>query len=690
MTPFEKLQDVAFNLRWDWQPAARDLFRELDPELWEAVGHNPVALLRRVPRTLVDDDPGRARRAEALWQDLHVYLAGEGTWYRGAFEATDEPTDRPLVAYLSAEYGLTDCLRIYSGGLGVLAGDHLKSASDLGVPLVGVGLLYREGYFTQSTDVSGRQHESYPAADFEDLPIRPVRGNGDQILRIAVPFPGRQVMARVWRADVGRVPLFLLDADLAENSGEDRSLTSRLYGGEQEMRVSQEILLGVGGYRALRAMGVSPRSIHMNEGHSAFIGLELVRERMQEDGQSLDAAIEAVRKHVVFTTHTPVPAGHDRFPAELMETYFTGTARSMGLDVDGFMALGRVDPVDPDEPFTMTILAIRLAEQVNGVSALHGEVTREMWRDLWPDRDVSAVPIGHVTNGVHLPSWVHADVARLYDVAVDDLGRDERRPSPDPVRLWEVRTGLRRRLLEFVRHRTGARLDPDALTIAFARRFATYKRATLLLTDLERLQELLRNEERPAQIIFAGKAHPRDEGGKALIRRIVEVSHDERFHDRIVFLPGHGIDLARELVQGADVWLNTPRRPMEASGTSGMKAAANGVVNVSILDGWWDEAYRDAESRGVPIGWAINGAHGSGSTDAADRADEAELFRVLERDVVPTFFDRDDHGVPRAWMERAAAGIREVAPFFTTHRMVRDYVDRYRQAAAQASSGLTV
>jgi glycogen phosphorylase len=687
LTPFDKLQDIAYNLRWDWHPGPRELFRELDAPLWEQVRHNPVALLRRLDRSRIDGVDAMSDRVDALWQNLRDYLAAEDTWYAASSPGeAREPADRPLVAYFSAEYGLTECLRIYSGGLGVLAGDHLKSASDLGVPLVGVGLLYREGYFDQLVDPAGRQREAYPAADFEDLPLRAINGAGGQLLRLPIPLPGRTVMLRLWRADVGRVPLFLLDADLPENAVDDRALTSRLYGGAQEMRISQEILLGIGGYRALRAMGIEPRSFHMNEGHAAFLGLELLRHRIEEERLGLDEAIEAVRRQVVFTTHTPVPAGHDRFPAELVARYFDVTAGGLGIDLDTFMRLGRVDPTAPDEPFTMTVLAIRLASQVNGVSELHGQVTREMWRELWPERTVDDVPIEHVTNGVHLPTWVHPEIADACRMDPGQLGLDGRVPDPDPAVLWRTRNERRHRLLAYVRDRVGARLDPDALTIAFARRFATYKRATLLLGDLERLERLLCDRERPVQVLFAGKAHPKDEGGKALIRRIVEISHDERFHDRIVFLPGYGIDVARELVQGADVWLNNPRRPMEASGTSGMKAAANGVLNVSILDGWWDEAYRSAAAKGVDIGWAIGDGTSPEAIAAADHQDEAALLRVLEDQVVPLFYDRDPDGVPRQWVERVAASIREVAPFFTTHRMVRQYVQRYQKAATGATS----
>ena len=683
MTLFDRLHDLARNLRWDWHPPTRELFRSLDPDLWEQVGHNPVALLRRMdPQTLTSSE-GLEARVEQLWQDLHDYLADDEHWFGNGHG----PLDQPLVAYFSAEYGLVDCLRIYSGGLGVLAGDHLKSASDLGVPLVAVGLLYREGYFQQSLGPSGRQQEAYPPADLDDLPIRPVERPEGGILRVAVPFPGRPVMARVWRADVGRVPLYLLDTDLEENGEEDRRITSRLYGGGQEMRISQEILLGMGGYRALREMEVRPRAFHMNEGHSAFLGLDLVRDTMETEELDLESAVESIRRRGVFTTHTPVPAGHDRFPPELMERHFAATARSMDLGMEELLALGRLDPDDDQESFTMTVLAMRLAEQVNGVSELHGSVSREMWSDLWPALPTDEVPIGHITNGVHLPTWVHPDVAGLYGMSLDQVGLSDQAPAPDATSLWRQRSSRRARLVERVREQTGAELDPEALTIAFARRFATYKRATLVLSDPDRLDRLVNDPERPVQLVFAGKAHPRDEGGKSLIRRIVEVSQEERFRNRVVFLPGYGIDLARDLVQGADVWLNNPRRPMEASGTSGIKAAANGVLNVSILDGWWDEAWRHAVATEgeLPIGWAI-GSGRNASPDEADRADAEALFQVLEQEVVPTFYRRGEDGVPGEWVGRMVRSIAYVAPFFNTHRMVRDYVERYRQAAEPAGA----
>jgi starch phosphorylase len=679
MNLYERLEALAHNLRWDWHGPTRALFRDLDPELWDQVGHNPVALLRRVDPTRLEDRDGLEERVSRLYDDLQAYLDPTETWFG---EAADP--SRPLVAYFSAEFGITEALRIYSGGLGVLAGDHLKSASDLGVPLVAVGMLYREGYFKQSVDSAGSQTESFPVADFDDLPVRPVSREDGFRLIVSIPCPSRRVMARVWRADVGRIPLYLLDTDVPENHPRDRAVTARLYGGGQEMRLTQEIVLGMGGYRALVEMGIRPRAYHMNEGHSAFLGLELVRDLMQSEGIGFDEAAAVARARTVFTTHTPVPAGHDRFGRDLVARYFTGTAHGLGLGLEAFMDLGRVH-AGSEEPFTMTALAIRLAERINGVSALHGRVSREMWTELWPDRSVDDVPIGHITNGVHLPSWVHPEVGAIYGTAPGDLGLDGRAPDPEPARLWQVRGARRAALVDYVRGATGAELDPGTLTIAFARRFATYKRATLIFSDLDRLSALVNDPERPVQLLFAGKAHPKDEPGKAFIRRIGEVSRMEEFRNRVVFLADYGIDVARQLVQGADVWLNNPRRPMEASGTSGMKAAANGVVNVSILDGWWDEAWRHRDPDAAPPGWAIGGTEEE-DRDAADRADAEALIRVLEEEVVPTFYDRDAEGLPRDWLERARQSIRQVAPVFTTHRMLTEYVTRYREAASAAGA----
>lgn len=678
MTLYARLQDLAYNLRWAWHPDTRTLFRQLDPELWERVDHNPVALLRRLQPDAVNGRAELADRITSLHQDLVRYRDSGDTWFRN--DGADGR--QPLVAYFSAEFGIAACLRIYSGGLGVLAGDHLKSASDLGVPLVGVGLLYREGYFRQGVDQAGRQVEAFPAADFDDLPARPATREDGSPLRITVPFPGRQVQARLWRVDVGRIQLYLLDTDVAENAAEDRGITSRLYGGGSELRIAQELLLGIGGYRALAGLGLTPRSYHMNEGHSAFLGLELIRDIMQSRGASLEDAMAEARSRCVFTTHTPVPAGHDRFQRRLIASSLTPTAHALGLDIDELMDLGREEP-GTDHPFTMTVLALRLAARTNGVSALHGAVSRDMWQHLWTDRTVDEVPIDHITNGIHAPSWVHPAIADTYGIPLDQLGLVDRQPDPDPRVLWQVHEERRTALVEYVQRAVGASLNPKALTIAFARRFATYKRATLLFSDLDRLARLLSDGDRPVQLVFAGKAHPRDEGGKALIQRIGEVSRDARFRDRIVFLPGYGIDIARHLVQGADVWLNNPRRPMEASGTSGMKAAMNGVLNVSILDGWWDEAWADRDRSAPDPGWSIGDGRESRTEQTADEADALTLLRVLEEEVVPVFYDRGNGHTPDAWIARMRESIRQLAPVYNTNRMVADYVERYMEAAGR-------
>lgn len=674
MTLSERLDTLAYNLRWDWHAPTRDLFRELDPELWEAVGHNPVALLRRVEPTRLEAD-GLPQRVDGLWNDLQSYLTDEDVWFR---ERRDEAT--PLVAYFSAEFGLTECLRIYSGGLGVLAGDHLKSASDLGVPLVGVGMLYREGYFRQELDGDGQQVESFPIADFDDLPVRPVMRPDGAEVRVVVPFPGRQVWVRVWRAAVGRVPLFLLDTDVAENTNRDRRITARLYGGDQERRITQELLLGSGGYRALAEMGIRPETFHMNEGHSAFLALDLVHDIMRSEELGFDAAVERARTRCVFTTHTPVPAGHDRFSRKLMARYLTETAHGLGLELRQLLEVGREKA--GAGPFTMTVLAIRLSRATNGVSALHGAVSREMWHGLWPDRPVDEVPIDHITNGIHVPTWVHPDILDTLGTARDRIGLEPVDLDPDPDRLWQVHGERRAALVEYVARTTGVRLDPAAMTVGFARRFATYKRATLLLHDPDRLDRILNHPDYPVQVIFAGKAHPRDEGGKDFIAQIGQLAREPRFRGRIVFLPGYGIDVARELVQGADVWLNNPRRPMEASGTSGMKAAMNGVLNLSVLDGWWDEAYRNRDPDAPAPGWAITDGEDVATRKAADVADAQALYSILVDDVAPTFYRRNEAGVPEEWAARMRQSIRQVAPFFNTHRMLRDYTERYQGATA--------
>jgi starch phosphorylase len=706
-----ELQPLALNLRWSWHAPTRAIFARIDAHHWGTTGHNPVRLLAEVGRARLDElaaDAAFVADVNAAAADLRAYLGADDTWFARRHERSAEA---PLVAYFSAEFGITECLRIFSGGLGVLAGDHLKSASDLGVPLVAVGLFYTEGYFTQQIDSDGNQLDVYMSADPRLLPLRPVLGRDGAPLLVEVPLDDHDARARVWRADVGRVPLYLLDTNVPENRPEDRRITDRLYGGDNEHRLQQEIVLGIGGMRALRAIGREPGVIHLNEGHAAFAACERAR-GMMADRESFRDAAARVAGGVVFTTHTPVAAGHDYFPHDLLERYLGGWAWDIREPWDRFIALGRTTH---DPRFCMTSLAIRLSTIRNGVSRLHGAVSRTMWQQIWPELEDDAVPIGHVTNGVHLPTWVGDDVAQLYR---DRIGRhwqddsDElhwHRAAHIPLRdLWRARTAQRTRMIERVRHYmsaetrrrgedagwTATALNPDALTLVFARRFATYKRATLLFLQTGRLEKLLRDTERPVQFIFAGKAHPRDIPGQALLRQIVQFSRRPEFRDRFVFIEGYDVELARHLVQGADVWLNVPLRPYEASGTSGMKAAANGALNLSIPDGWWEEAWEEHNRLPEPIGWSIEAGEQDDSLDLdgpeagrieRDRADAAALYDILEKDVVPAFYSRTD-GIGEEWAGRSRAAIRQLGGFFNTHRMVREYVEiAYLPAAALAA-----
>src|SRR5712691_434506 len=602
------LERLAGNLAFSWLPIVRDVFRDLDPLDWDETDHNPVVLLAgltddRVERAAEDEDyVHRVAEAEAAVQRE---LDGP-SWWTG--------DDHFLVAYFSTEFALDESLPVYSGGLGVLAGDHLKSASELGVPLVGVGLFYDHGYFRQTLDDTGWQQERYPANDPTRLPLTLERRAGGEALRVHLEVAGEPVAVQIWRADVGRSRLYLLDTNVEENSESARGITDRLYGGDREHRIRQEVVLGVGGVRALRALGLAPTVFHMNEGHSAFLAIERLRE-LTTDGLSLEQALDEVRGSTVFTTHTPVSAGNEVFEPSLVQRYLAGLVAGAGLDWDDFLALGRVGE---DDHFGLTPLALRLSARANGVSALHGAVAREMWHSLWADRPAEDVPIGSVTNGVHARTWVAAELQARSDVSDEEL--------------WRIHLQCKRELLEVARAR-GASLAPDehVLTIGFARRFATYKRAGLLFSDSERLARLVTDVERPVQVLLAGKAHPADEGGKELIRAIWKLARDERFEGRIVFLEDYELTLARHLVQGVDVWLNTPRRPQEASGTSGMKAAMNGVVNCSILDGWWAEAYTPE------VGFAIGGPE-----EADDDSDAASLFAVLASEIVPAYYERDE------------------------------------------------
>jgi starch phosphorylase len=686
------LRALAQNLRWSWHRPALEVFRRLDGSLWEQSGHNPVRMLALIdPQRIEAAASDRAFVAEVHHQydDLRAYLAGPPDAAAARSRA---------VGYFSAEFGITECLPIFAGGLGILAGDHLKASSDLGVPLTGVGLMYREGYFRQRLTADGHQQELYEDARFEELPVaRALDASGAEVT-VDVPFPGRTVVARVWTAEVGRVRLHLLDTNDAANDPEDRWIAQHLYGGDIETRLRQEILLGIGGYRALEVLGVPARAFHMNEGHSAFLALEHVRQVMAREDLDFEPARRLAARDLVFTTHTPVEAGHDYFAPELVLQYLGDYPALLGLTPEAFLGLGRRDPEDKLEPFCMTVLALRLAGRTNAVSRLHGAVTRRMWADVYPGVEEDRVPVTHVTNGIHFPSFVSKEQAALYDRW---LGEDWR-VSSDPARwarvqaipdeeLWRVRSRRREHLVTEARRRLHVQavrrdatteqlaeiaevLDARALTIGFARRFATYKRGALLLSDPDRLARIVGDPARPVQVIVAGKAHPRDDAGKQVIRQVASWTRDPLLRRRLVFLEDYDTAVARVLVQGCDVWLNTPRRPHEACGTSGMKSMANGGLNVSTLDGWWDEAWADRDLLATPFGWAVGG-RSLGGDEARQDADDAEsLYSLLERDIVPTYYDRDTAGLPREWLARMKSSIATLAPVFNAHRMVTDYV----------------
>ncbi len=710
----EGLRAAAYNLRWSWDHETIELFRRLDRDLWESTGHNPVLMLGAIEQekleTAARDDAFLAH-LQRVTTGLDSYLESNATWF-GSRPQTGG--NKLLTAYFSAEFGLTECLSIFAGGLGILAGDHLKSSSDLGVPLVGVGLLYQQGYFRQYTNQAGWQQESYEDNDFNNLPVSPVLDVAGRPLSVGLEFPGREVRAQVWGAQVGRVTLYLLDTNIAANANsEDRIITDQLYGGDREMRIRQEIVLGIGGYRALRALGLEPTVYHMNEGHSAFLALERIRQLMEARKLSYGEARELASAGLIFTTHTPVEAGHDYFSPEQMDRYFGAFAQRLGLSSREFLALGRKGSAGEGE-FCMTVLALRLASYSNGVSKLHGEVSRKMWQVLWPAVPVNEVPIRHITNGVHFRSWISLEMNQLYDRYLGPRWHEEqadqqvwnRVHSISAEELWRTHERRRDRLVAWVRSRVRAQrvrrgappseiaaaqevLKPDALTIGFARRFATYKRATLILRDLPRLERILTDSQRPAQLIFSGKAHPRDDAGKELIRQVAGLSRQLSLGRYIVFLEDYDMAVARALVQGVDVWLNTPRRPLEASGTSGMKAAANGALNLSTLDGWWDEVwhgrektfdgtrFRRASDSLSSIGWAIGKGEAYDNDDNQDQVEAEALYDLLERDVIPTFYDRGEDRIPRSWVDRMKASIATVCPFVNTHRMVKDYTEQF-------------
>ena len=684
------LQRIANNLWWCWEPDAIALFRRMDADLWRSTRHNPVEMLGILQQTTLESlqaDDGFMAHLKMVDEKLNDYLR-ERAWFQK--DSTDGAGMR--VAYFSMEFGLHESLPIYSGGLGILAGDHLKSASDLGIPLTGVGLLYRQGYFRQYLNNEGWQQEYYPENDFYNLPLILERDDQGVPLDFELEFGNRKFKVHIWRVQVGRVPFYLLDTNLEENSPDDRLITTKLYFGDREMRMLQEIVLGIGGIRALRLLGILPNICHMNEGHAAFLALERMRLLMDKREVGFREALEIVRAGNIFTTHTPVEAGIDHFPPELLEKYFSSYYGDLGLSRDEFLGLGRQNPDDNRENFCMAVLALKLAGYANGVSQLHGEVSRKMWRNLWPELPGEQLPLTSITNGVHTRTWMSNHMASLLVRYLGTRWREDpadhtawRRVAKIPdAELWRTRQSCREKLVDFARKRlkeqlvkvgatfkeisiAGEVLDPEVLTIGFARRFATYKRGTLLLRDLERLARILNNPDMPVQIIFAGKAHPQDHEGKELIRQIVQVSHLERFRHRIVFIEDYDMEVARHLVQGVDVWLNTPLRPMEASGTSGMKVAFNGGLNMSVLDGWWCEGYQGNN------GWAIGKGEVYEDTEYQNLVESRAVYDLLEKEIVPLFYERGNDGVPRAWVSTMKASLQSLCPVFSTERMVQEY-----------------
>ena len=686
-----ELRELATNLWWTWQPNVIAVFRDIDPELWREVNHNPLAFLARIPPDVLTQRASELAleaRINYAFHRLHDHLGSHNEWghaFGGSLHA------RPVV-YLSAEFGLHESIPIYSGGLGILAGDFLKSASDLGIPAVGVGLFYAQGYFHQRLDDAGWQQESYAEAEVQQLPLQLVTTAADTVFQLEVTTRQETIALQVWRVTVGRNSLLLLDSDVEANSEAARKLTGRLYGGDAATRIRQELILGVGGIRALSALGIRPGVLHLNEGHSALATLEMARSTMVRDAVPFAEAFPRVGRTTVFTTHTPVEAGHDRFDAGLTESVLGPLRDDLGLSTDEMLGLGRVHVADASEPFCMTVLGIKAARKTNAVSALHGHVSRRMWRSLWPHTAEPELPIGHITNGVHVPSWLAPSMRQLFDNYLG-LGWERRMCDPqmwaaissvDDAELWECQQTLKARLVSYVQRQvcrqeslrsgtthtcdiTRERLSPNVLTLGFSRRFATYKRADLILHDEARLERLVLAQDRPVQIIFAGSAHPRDNPGKELIQRIFRMTQDSRFLGRIVFLEDYDINTARHLVQGVDVWLNTPRRPREASGTSGMKALFNGVLNLSVLDGWWAEAYDGTN------GFAIGDGGEHSSEAEQDRRDAEHLYALLEAEVVPLYYDRNEKDVPVAWMAMVKNAIRSLAWRFNADRMVMQY-----------------
>jgi glycogen phosphorylase len=687
-----RLPEIAYNLWWSWNPDARELFKRLDLIGWRATQHNPVQMLREMSSEQLEEatrDSNLYRHYQKVLLKFDREMANGHTWFHQNFPQHKEKT----IAYFSFEFGLHNSLPIYSGGLGILSGDHAKEASDLGLPFVGVGFMYPQGYFRQRIPSHGWQEAVYQQLDMAEAPILLARDANGQVIKISIRFGGRTVYAQVWQVRVGRVPLYLMDTDVDENDPWDRELSARLYSGDSELRIRQEIVLGIGGVRVLRALGIAPHVLHMNEGHSAFLMLECIREKVSQ-GMSYEEAKAITRSQAVFTTHTPVPAGHDTFAFHMMEHYFNGFWQELGISREEFMDLGKHQE-SWGEAFNMTVLALRTSGYANGVSELHGTVSREMWQSVWPGRPVDEVPITHVTNGIHSPTWISAE---LHHLLARYLGPDWLENHDDPTlwqkladmpdeELWRMHVHLKQKLFSFLRERvrrrwvegsddptqvltSGTMLDPDALTIGFARRFATYKRAALIFRDLPRLQRILLDRNRPVQIIFAGKAHPADDPGKSLIQAVYNLSKHNQLGGRVAFIEDYDMHMARYLVQGVDLWLNTPRRPREASGTSGQKAALNGVPNFSVLDGWWVEGYNGAN------GWTVGAESYNGNHDIEDHEDALSIYRSLEEEIVPLYYKRDRDNIPRGWVEIMREAMRSNGPQFSMRRMVKEYTTK--------------